>query len=839
MVWWKRFGLIREPKLDVFPLSIENAYLFVETRRSATLGTLLSRLEDPMLLLRKVYAIIGPFGSGKTTFVAYVRYKFHLKSISICSININWKLKPIASPHDVRNWFLEEMQKQLRRICDEMIEGDGLKVVAEWFAEKKDFDEEDIIKVIEELRGYYDGFIILVDELHREEEAKNVGYILDFLKTMQPFFTDICKHPVAFFIACHEDWEKNLQLAKYSGIFSDIIILPPWNAEDAYILIDRRLRDASADKSKFKNPILPGSLEKLVTLAIVKTYCPREWIVHAKRMFENAPEEINEITPVVVSRIFSQVDIVKVEQIRYFASSEFPIANRFIDSVLRSDVKEAVKLLTVVARMYHNDLPRPLPEEVCKRVGIEDLPLLIEALKQQKIVNEGRRTSPPRKVGKGAVETLYQEVYRLNGNMTQFFEKVEEKFGLEPEDYLLRFVEPEIGPTEKESVVESEANLERMKKIAEKLSIPRAKDHLLCAMEDYSTFIGSAFSSLAISRTVARSGIMAVYNIVGAFITEKTRDQQHSVDIEKDTEVLKAVLKPGEKLVRTIARLYDEFKDIENTGKPIQEEFSDSAKSQIPRIVSKLLILFDTWASKSPEERLALETQESMEQIKSKILRDLPTIRKGAIDYMKTLTEQREIVGIDEKWLDAFLKFLEPKGVDATIMEIVDIRCNPQLYPAEKSQAYKTALHKVGLAFENILMIIGRNHVDPKVKDIFVTKEVLTAESMLARLFEHDSALKTMLRSYSGFDRSTNGKDFERKVKELLDDREFAKTPHYIRYYTLSTLVRNYYSHEGCQDTLLNKDESLFQQVINEGLLSALSIFRYFASRNLVSNFRA
>jgi len=838
MVWWKRYGLIREPTLDVFPLSTNNAYLFVEPRRSSTLNTLLSKLDDPMLILQKTYAIIGSFGSGKTTTVAYIRYQFHLKSLNVSSININWDLRPADSAHDVRNWFFEEMKKQLERICYYATEGNGLKAVAEKLAKKKSIGEADAIDTIRELQPYYNGFTIFIDELHREEEARKVQHILDFLKSLQPFFTEMCKYPVAFFVSSNEDWEKNLRLDRYSGIFTDLIVLPPWTVNDAYVLIDKRLRDAAADQSKFKNPLKRGSLEKLETSGLVKTFCPRQWIILAKRIFESAPQEIDEISPIVVTRIFSQVDTAKVGQIQQYASSEWPNVLKLLNPILKAEVKDAVKQLSTIAYMYHADLSRPITDEACKNVGIEDLPLVIETLKEKKIVHESKRTSAPRKVGKGAVESVYQEVYRLHNALKEFFEKVEEKFGLEPEDYLIRFVEHDVYPIGKERVFESEANLQQMERIAGKLTIPRARNHLSSGLEDYRAFISSVFSSLKLTKTVARSGIMAMFSILEGFIVEKTRDSNHIVNVGEDLKVLRNELNTGEKTVGIILDLYDKFREMEDSGTPISEEFSDSVKEQIPRVVSKLLDSFEEWASKPPEERLALETKASINKIENKILRDLVVLRKGAIDYLATLIRQREISGIDAKWLDAFFEFLARKGIDTTLIEIVDIRCNPQLYPVDRSQAFKTALYKTGLAFENILMIIGRNHTDPKIRGLFISAPKLTVEFMLMQLFKNDEALKLIIRSYGSFDRSKSREDFENKIATLLNDALFSTTPHYIRYYATSVLVRNYYSHEGCEDTSANKDEALFQQVVNEGLLSILSIFRYFANHRMVANFR-
>ena len=266
---------------------------------------------------------------------------------------------------------MQEMKRQLQWTFSEMAETDSSKNIVPNLA-SEGLEEETILKALKKLCEFYSGIVIFVDELHREEEAKNVMHILDFLKTMQPFFTEICKLPVALFVACHADWEKNLVLPKYSGIFSDLITLPPWNSVDAYRLIDKRLRDAAVDSGTFRNPITRDSLEKLASLGIVKTYCPRDWIIHTKKVFENVPEEINEITPAVVSKLYSQVDRVKVAQIQHVLSQEFSAANKLILFITRSPVEEATKLLTVISHMYRNNLPRPLKEENCASIGFDD-----------------------------------------------------------------------------------------------------------------------------------------------------------------------------------------------------------------------------------------------------------------------------------------------------------------------------------------------------------------------------------------------------------------------------------------------------------------------------------
>jgi hypothetical protein len=97
--------------------------------------------------------------------------------------------------------------------------------------------------------------------------------------------------PIAIFVACLDTWEKNLQLDSYSGIFDEIVKLPPWTPRNAYVLIDKRLRDASAERIYFKNPFSHEAIAKVALLPNITT--PRKWITQIKRILEGVPEILN------------------------------------------------------------------------------------------------------------------------------------------------------------------------------------------------------------------------------------------------------------------------------------------------------------------------------------------------------------------------------------------------------------------------------------------------------------------------------------------------------------------------------------------------------------------
>ena len=84
---------------------------------------------------------------------------------------------------------------------------------------QKDFvnasaDETDIRNAFETLCKHFSGFIIFIDELHRLKEYQQV---LNFLKSEQWLFQELCKLPITIFVAGSSNqssnWGKHLSFA--------------------------------------------------------------------------------------------------------------------------------------------------------------------------------------------------------------------------------------------------------------------------------------------------------------------------------------------------------------------------------------------------------------------------------------------------------------------------------------------------------------------------------------------------------------------------------------------------------------------------------------------------
>ena len=102
-------------------------------------------------------------------------------------------------------------------------------------------------------------------------------------------------------------------------------------------------------------------------------------------------------------------------------------------------------LMTAIAYLYHEPIPDVFVDFDINKVGVEDLSALLSILEGSGITGLGRQSTSPFRVKRQNVELweLSRKVFRLNKNLVDFFEKVEETFSVVPEDYILSFSKSE------------------------------------------------------------------------------------------------------------------------------------------------------------------------------------------------------------------------------------------------------------------------------------------------------------------------------------------------------------------------------------------------------------
>ena len=91
----------------------------------------------------------------------------------------------------------------------------------------------------------------------------------------------------------------------------------------------------------------------MISFGRTKYRCPRELLIHAKRLFKDSPESVHEKTPAIVSSIFSQIDGMRVTRLDHLQSLILT-EGRILTLLLDLDPEQAIKLI-VIGFTYHND----------------------------------------------------------------------------------------------------------------------------------------------------------------------------------------------------------------------------------------------------------------------------------------------------------------------------------------------------------------------------------------------------------------------------------------------------------------------------------------------------
>lgn len=830
-----------EPKLDVHPLSPEETKrLFIRRNDAAINNKIFGLLENPTSFYGKNYAILGEFGSGKTTIVNYIRYTFVAKGINAYPLDVFWPhgAQEVQS-QEIQLWFIGRLLRGLISACNHALPiaststKESIEVLRTNLEKNLEnlinVDTNEIVEAFEILCGVYKGITILIDELHR---IPNHQSVLEFLKSQQTFFQGVCGFPVAIFIAGKPQWERNLDLPQYGGIFDEIVVLTHWTSRNAYELIDSRLREAAAVPSDFKNPFEKDALDRVYLQP--EEAVPRKWIKIAKRILENTPEGVRRINAAIVAQALSFVDQSKVEQVRETLKSDYPAVATILNSISTNQLSDAADLLNTIARLYHRPVSTKFSQEERKRIGVLDLPGIMEILSNLGAVIRGKQSSPPVRVKKELVELEYREAWRLDENLESFFEKVEDTWNLIPEDYVLKFLEEEgnIEQDEREEV----HNVKQLKTIAGKLRNRKAKAHIRRSIQSYEAFTHGILLGAQVGLPTLRDAAMTIYNITAAFYLERPNHRDREMQLDRDLQVMLRSLNIDDDTTRILLDLNNEYRKVEYNAGQAEEDLYLTLRSRIPGIMDELIDQFYKWAQIAPEKRNDLGASRVIEAWTKK--RPTELLLNNAIQTMKTTAIGMNLKHMDAKWVETVFKILQKDGTDRLVAESVDILCFPHFYGKNKDEVFKKALLLLSRAFERILVTIGKNHRKIGIRTVFRERTDLGTQEMIQILFATDKDLGPALRSCSAFDAELKSRgNFEEKIEGLMKTGKSRISRSY-RFLALTIMTANHYSDENCEDASANTDEVRFRSIMNAMLGTIISVFKYFSDRNEILVFK-
>ncbi len=247
--WWQKIGLAGDPfpnklGLDFIPTDkYEKVVVFTSIFKDY-LGLIDA---DPSSFYGKTILINGQFGSGKTTFMAYISYKLAQYKI----IPYQLLLDAVGDIDSLRQSFYSDLFSQIGRALKQRGLVDprpmGISVDKTTIA--------DLLAYLSE-EAQIDGFSIMIDGLHKAESTLDTA--LEFVKQLQNFheFLNNKGLKVSIFIAGSPLWQRKIaQNPAFKGSFYKIDEIPQLTFEDAYSLLQKRFE-------AFRDPNIPIFFEK-------------------------------------------------------------------------------------------------------------------------------------------------------------------------------------------------------------------------------------------------------------------------------------------------------------------------------------------------------------------------------------------------------------------------------------------------------------------------------------------------------------------------------------------------------------------------------------------------
>ena len=338
--WWKRFGLARRPNLSTHPLRPQDSQFFVQIKNDAALSRFYSRLEDPRNLYGQVFAVLGDYGSGKTSLLNFVQNAVGSDDIFCATIK-----DPPSSLERLETWLYDRIFRRLAN-SPKIILSDEVRTL--------EASPESILRLRDKMLAErkYAGFLIFIDELHHVFDPK---VVCDFLKSKQGFFEDLVSgQPACLFVAGIPQWRDYLRQAAYKGVFDDLLLMPYWlRAEDAYDLVWRRFSAVASDKG-FHFPFSKyDSFEKILTVRKSESPkgTPRFIIENTAKVLESPKlhPDCRIITGEMVSQLVTiptQEDIQAIEKI---LADCYPTIHKALNRIARdTEAEDRQKLYTIL-----------------------------------------------------------------------------------------------------------------------------------------------------------------------------------------------------------------------------------------------------------------------------------------------------------------------------------------------------------------------------------------------------------------------------------------------------------------------------------------------------------
>lgn len=813
--WWKRFGLVRRPHLTTHPLRPEDAGFFVQIT-DQPLNQLFSRLTDPRNLYGQVFAVLGDYGSGKTSLLNYIQAAIYSDDIFCVTIK-----DPPTSADKLDNWLYDRIFRRLTGSPKVASSDEVRKLVA---------SPETILRVRDKLLAErkYDGFLIFIDELHHVLDPK---VVCDFLKSKQGFFEDfVSGHSACFFVAGITQWLEYLKQPAYQGIFDYRVQMPYWvRAEDAYELVYRRFK-AAASESGFVFPFSKyDSFEKI--LAIRKSESPKgtpRFIIENTLKLLESPKlhpDCRLITGEMVSKLVSvpkQEDIQAIEKI---LADDYAGICKALNSIARLPSDDREKLHTIL--LVLSQRPRGLnfvtsyrPNKLDHRLAsgkifkdLEDTLNSLDDLADLKLVRkkefdlvELKGLPPDRYVDLLRSELRREPIivrhYPLREDFLKFQDRIEEDFDMELQDYLsMLFIDSRV--VMKQALPVPEDKITVLLNESEKyLKENESKRRLRVALMDHALLMERLENQTVDARSAIRAMRGFLKSLTQAFVIERTRSPDRMLgDLSEEIAEAFKELDLEEESLDLARTLIPQIEIFEERGE-IDDESWGSLHERFKAVVFPYVNAFRRFAIEGPtmlamkqlkrsQEELAREIREVMKKIEGAYV-DSPHLRIEETRRFLEEISDRYALGAPSggEWTLSLLETLQIGSADKPLHHSIQSRKHPQ--PNLTASSRKAALLYAGEVFENLLVILGRRHFDSEIRNYFNLAQKLQIGLMIIKtLGRIDKELVESVTKLGQFDRTGSIRSFEDKLKQIsLECRSEIKD------FSVAVQVRNFYSHD-------------------------------------------